>query len=77
MQLQANAASPGAARSAALCHDFYIDREQYRRWNEPHLVIDVAEEPADTFSLEGLEGVHFIVAPRDVPCGCSERPTER
>jgi uncharacterized protein (DUF779 family) len=52
-------------------HEFFMDRDQYARWNEPHLVVDVADEPADTFSLEGLEGVHFVLAPPEVPCGCS------
>lgn len=52
-------------------YDFYIDRDQYARWNEPHLVIDVSDEPSDSFSLEGLEGVHFTVAPPEVPCGCA------
>ena len=37
-------------------YDFYIDRDQYARWNEPHLVIDVSDEPSDSFSLEGPRG---------------------
>ena len=38
---------------------FYIDAEQYERWNRPQLVLDVAPGPAEGFSLEGLDGVHF------------------
>jgi uncharacterized protein (DUF779 family) len=39
---------------------FYIDNEQDERWNRPHLVIDVADGAAEGFSLEGLEGIHFV-----------------
>jgi hypothetical protein len=39
---------------------FYIDQEQYARWNEPRFVIDVVAGAAEGFSLEGLEGVHFV-----------------
>jgi uncharacterized protein (DUF779 family) len=39
---------------------FYIDSEQYERWGRPRFLIDVAEGAAEGFSLEGLEGVHFI-----------------
>ena len=39
---------------------FYIDSDQYRRWGEPRFLIDVAPGVAEGFSLEGLEGVHFI-----------------
>jgi uncharacterized protein (DUF779 family) len=39
---------------------FYIDGDQYERWNRPAFVIDVADGPADGFSLEGGEGVHFV-----------------
>jgi uncharacterized protein (DUF779 family) len=38
---------------------FYCDREQLERWNRPLLVLDVAPDPAEGFSLEGLAGVHF------------------
>ena len=41
---------------------FSIDAEQYKRWNEPELVLDLAGGASDTFSLEGLDGVHFILA---------------
>ena len=39
---------------------FYIDAEQYRRWNSPAFVLDVADGAAAGFSLEALDGVHFI-----------------
>jgi uncharacterized protein (DUF779 family) len=39
---------------------FYIDQEQYERWNRPQFLIDVVPGSNDTFSLEGPEGMHFI-----------------
>ncbi len=39
---------------------FYIDREQDERWGCPTFTIDVADGPAESFSLEGLLGVHFV-----------------
>ncbi len=39
---------------------FMIDAEQYERWGKPEFVIDVAEGAADSFSLEGPLGVHFV-----------------
>ncbi len=39
---------------------FYIDAEQYRRWNRPGLVLDVRPGAAEGFSLEGLQGLHFV-----------------
>ena len=39
---------------------FYIDREQYERWRRPAFLLDVSPGDGDTFSLEGLEGMHFI-----------------
>jgi uncharacterized protein (DUF779 family) len=39
---------------------FFIDSDQYERWGHPRFLIDVAEGAAEGFSLEGLEGVHFI-----------------
>jgi uncharacterized protein len=41
---------------------FYIDGEQYERWNRPQLVLDVRRGPAEGFSLEGLAGNHFVLA---------------
>ena len=39
---------------------FYIDSDQYERWGRPRFLIDVAPGAAEGFSLEGLEGVHFV-----------------
>ena len=39
---------------------FYIDREQYERWQKPRLLIDVSQGEGDTFSIEGPEGLHFV-----------------
>ena len=39
---------------------FYVDAEQYERWRRPAFVLDVAPGAAESFSLEGLEGVHFV-----------------
>jgi uncharacterized protein (DUF779 family) len=44
---------------------FYIDGDQYERWGKPRLTVDVSQGAADGFSLEGLEGVHFVT--RTVP----------
>jgi len=38
----------------------WIDGEQDERWNRPSFVLDVAPGPASGFSLEGLDGIHFI-----------------
>jgi uncharacterized protein (DUF779 family) len=38
----------------------YIDAEQDRRWKHPSFTLDVAAGPASGFSLEGLDGIHFI-----------------
>ena len=39
---------------------FYIDAEQYERWGKPRFEIDVSAGAAEGFSLEGLDGVHFV-----------------
>lgn len=39
---------------------FYIDGEQYERWGKPRFLIDVSPGAAEGFSLEGLDGVHFV-----------------
>ena len=39
---------------------FYIDFEQFERWGRPHLRLEVSSGAAEGFSLEGLEGVHFV-----------------
>jgi uncharacterized protein len=43
---------------------FYIDAEQYRRWNQPVLVLDLADGASDTLSLEGPDRVHFLTRNR-------------
>ena len=39
---------------------FYIDAEQYRRWNRPTFRLDLGEGTTDAFSLEAGDGVHFV-----------------
>jgi uncharacterized protein len=39
---------------------FYIDADQYERWRRPRFLIDVSPGPAEGFSLDGLDGVHFV-----------------
>jgi uncharacterized protein len=39
---------------------FYIDGQQYERLRSPSILIDVSPGAAEGFSLEGLEGVHFV-----------------
>jgi len=39
---------------------FYVDADQYRRWNEPEFVLDIAPGKPEGFSLGGSEGVHFV-----------------
>ena len=43
---------------------FYIDADQYERWRRPTFVLDVADGAAEGFSLEGLDGVHFLTVSR-------------
>ena len=38
----------------------YIDSDQDTRWNRPRFLLDVAPGPASGFSLEGLDGIHFV-----------------
>ena len=42
---------------------FYIDAEQYERWNRPSLVIDVAPGDGSGMSLEGARDLHFVAKP--------------
>ena len=44
----------------------HMDADQYRRWNEPAFQLDLSPGASDTFSLEGLDDVHFIA--RTVAC---------
>jgi uncharacterized protein len=39
---------------------FSIDAEQYRRWQSPDFVLDLAAGGSDTLSLEGPDDVHFV-----------------
>ena len=39
---------------------FYIDSDQYERWNRPVFVLDVAPEPPEGFSLAAPGGTHFV-----------------
>jgi uncharacterized protein len=43
---------------------FYIDGDMYERWGRPRLSIEVSQGAAEGFSLEGLEGVHFVTLTR-------------
>jgi uncharacterized protein len=46
----------------------YVEIEEYRHWGHPAFVIDVADGAAGSFSLEGLEELHFVSrAPADTP----------
>ena len=40
---------------------FYIDAEQYERWNRPRLLVDVVPGAGTGFSLEGLHDLRFAV----------------
>jgi uncharacterized protein (DUF779 family) len=42
---------------------FYIDTEQYERWNRPQLVLDVVPGAGTGFSLEGLHDLRFAAVP--------------
>jgi len=39
---------------------FFIDGEQYERWNRPAFLLDVAQGAGDAFSLEAHDGLHFV-----------------
>jgi uncharacterized protein len=39
---------------------FYIDADQYERWNHPAFQLDLVPSPTDSFSLEAADGVHFV-----------------
>jgi len=47
---------------------FYVDREQFERWNRPRLELGVSHGPAEGFSLEGLAGVHFTISSPSGSC---------
>jgi len=39
---------------------FYIDADQYERWNRPAFELDLVPGTKDAFSLEVSDDVHFI-----------------
>ena len=39
---------------------FYIDAEQYERWNRPRFRLDLLPGCVDSFSLETADRVHFV-----------------
>ena len=41
---------------------FYVDAEQYERWNRPAFVLDVAVGAGSGMSLEGTHDLHFRLA---------------
>jgi uncharacterized protein len=43
---------------------FYVDAQQYESWGRPDFTIEVSPGAAEGFSLEGLEGVHFVTQTR-------------
>ena len=49
---------------------FYIDAEQYERWNRPALVLDVAPGAGSGMSLEEMHDVHFVVSSPPVAAAC-------
>ena len=44
---------------------FYIDADQYERWNRPVFVLDVAPDPPEGFSLAAPGGTHFVTRTAD------------
>jgi len=48
---------------------FLIDADLHDRLGAPEFTLDVADGSEDTFSLEGLEGLHFTTRPRPVTRG--------
>jgi uncharacterized protein len=39
---------------------FYIDSDQYERWNRPVFLLDVSPDPPEGFSLGAPGGTHFV-----------------
>ena len=50
---------------------FYIDADQYERWNSPALVLDVAPGAGSGMSLEGVHDLHFHVNSPPVAAACA------
>ena len=46
---------------------FYIDAEQYERWNRPLFLLDLSPGTPDAFTLEATDEVHFVTRSRDCP----------
>jgi uncharacterized protein len=46
---------------------FYIDTQLYERWGRPQLTVEVSPGASDSFSLEGVEGVHFVTVTGSCP----------
>jgi uncharacterized protein (DUF779 family) len=51
---------------------FYIDADQYARWNRPAFLLDLLPGASDTLSLEGLDNTHFVV--RTPACSSAHLP---
>lgn len=52
---------------------FYVDAEQYVRWNSPSFVLDIASGSGSGMSLEGLHDLHFVLdAPPVAACGAPQ-----
>ena len=47
---------------------FYIDGEQYERWNRPGFVLDLVHGTPDAFTLEAADGVHFVTRTPGAAC---------
>jgi uncharacterized protein (DUF779 family) len=46
---------------------FYIDAEQYDRWNRPSFLLDVVPGSTGSFSIEALDDVHFVTRTTGCP----------
>jgi uncharacterized protein (DUF779 family) len=63
---------PGDVRLGDIGHAaFHIDADQYQRWGRPRFVVDVAPGATESFSLEGVESLHFVTRTAE------DRPTDR
>jgi uncharacterized protein len=47
---------------------FYIDGDQYERWNRPSFCLDVRPGAAHEFSLEAFDDMHFVSEPAPAVC---------
>ena len=43
---------------------FYMHKSQYEYWKHTQLILDTAEGPGPDFSLDSVEGQHFITQSR-------------